>query len=493
MAMACLNSAHMYRPTPIFAKNQMIFAKIDMDSQTMPSRLFRFLSLATFAMLCHQLVAWGQTDANRLQVSASVGQFQHVDTKIQYYGMILLDGDPESGESETVPIDVRARFTYDQQLSAVAPSPQATRYYQTANATIKRGEETLQSDLSGTSSYVVHRIKTDRTNAQKYQAAGIGFVLTQSQYELLRNPGDSLALLGLLERTNPKVGDEWTLDDDALARLTAVDRIIEHNVQAKIKSIDRNRAIVYLSGHATADLEDVESELDVMASVTIDIQEQSCVSLRMNLNQTTPAGQLQPGFDGQIKLDVTLQTIESSDNLTRERLAAVMRGNKIRQSLLLAPESATFQIEYSPEWKLIAADSEAAVLRLRRDGRLIAQCNAVRLPDRDPKQPLALETFQNEIKQKIAKSELVQVIDATEFKTTEGYAALRVTVDGIEDGLKIRWQYYHLADESGRAMTLVFSHDQELASEFGDADRTLVNHVRLVEPRTAEIPAGPNR
>lgn len=454
--------------------------------------LVQKLSLATLVLLCLSPAAWGQ-DTRVLKVSAEVGQFQHVDMKIQYYGMVLLDGDPDSEEPATIPIDVRGRFVYDQQFSSVEPTPQATRYYQVANATIKRGEETTQSDLSNTSGYVVHRIKTNRTNAQKYQAAGIGFVLTESQYELLRNPGDSLAMLGLLERNAPKVGDEWELDDLSLARLTAVDRIIQHDVRAKIKSIDGDKAVVYLSGHATADLEDVQSALDVMASLTIDMQSHELTSIRMNLNQTTPAGQLSPGFDGQIKLDVTLTTIKSSQHLTREKLATVMRDSKVRQSLLLAPPAGTFQIEYSPEWKLIAADPEAAVLRLRHDGRLIAQCNAVRLPDRDPQQPLALETFRSEIKRKIAKTELVKITDATEFKTTEGYSALRATVDGIEDGLKIRWQYYHLADEAGRAMTLVFSHDQELASEFGISDRTLVNHVRFVEPRTAKREGDTNR
>ena len=169
--------------------------------------------------------------------------------------------------------------------------------------------------------------------------------------------------------------------------------------------------------------------------------------------------------------------------MTREKLAAVMTENKIKQAFLLQPEGALFSVIHSPRWRIIAAEKEAAVLRYIQDGNMLAQCNIVRLPNRPADQPLKLVDFEAEVRKMIQDQETLTFESSQETETATGHATLRVVVEGYESDVPIQWLYYHISNDEGVCVTCVFTLEKKLADQFGKADQTFVNRFKLAAQR----------
>lgn len=439
----------------------------------------RFLTLLTlFFSLAMPLASSGQTID--LASAANQGEFQSVRFQVEYYGDIMVDLSREPGaEPYVLPLDVTGKFEFDQQLSGKPGSMQAVRCYTTATADIETGKGHKASELAVENKYVLSRIRTVQ-NQNQFQIASIGSILKRSEYELLRNPCDPIALVGLLDQENVKIGDRWEVDKETLGRFLNIDHVISADVQFKLKSADAANALIHVSGHLKGEIDDVVTELDVAGSLQFDREIDRVKAVRININQQTDPGQVAPGFEGQIKLDMRIKRIAASKHLTREKLAAIMTDAKIKQAFMLKPEGALFSVIHSPAWRIIAAEKEAAVLRFVQDGNMLAQCNIVRLPNRPADRPLELEDFEAEVRKMIKDQETVTFQSSSQSETTMGHAALRVVVEGYESGVPIQWLYYHISNAEGVCVTCIFTLEKKIAEQFGKADHTFVNRLKLV-------------
>ena len=418
-----------------------------------------------------------------LLTAAEQGEFQAVRFQVEYYGDMIVDLSRDgSAEPNVLPLDVGGVFEFDQQLSGKAGAMQAVRYYTKAKANIETDKAHKASQLSEQNRYILSRIRTTN-NQNSFQIASIGSILQRSEYELLRNPCDPVALVGLVDQKNVEIGDLWEVNHEPLGRLLNIDHVITSDVQFKLKSADDNMALIHISGHVKGEIDDVITELDVAGVVQIDRETNRVKAVRININQQTDPGQIAPGFEGQIKLDMRIKPITASKHLTREKLARVMTSDKIRQSFILQPEGAPFSVIHSPAWRIIASEEEAAVLRYVQHGNMLAQCNIVCLPNRPADKPLELGEFEAEVRKMIKDQETVSFESSQQVKTATGHPALRVVVEGFESGVPIQWLYYHISNDQGICITCVFTLEKKIASQFGKADQTFVNRLRLALPK----------
>jgi hypothetical protein len=72
----------------------------------------------------------------------------------------------------------------------------------------------------------------------------------------------------------------------------------------------------------------------------------------------------------------------------------------------------------------------------------------------------------------------------------DGVTVVRVVSVGTAESLPFRWIHYVLADEEGRRTGVTFMLEDSLEKRFADADRALVEGLRLVAdaPREARLP-----
>lgn len=454
-----------------------------MEVFALPSSRLNGCFLLLLLTLCSHGTSFSLGQTIDLSSEVRQGEFQTVRYQVEYFGDIIVDLSPQQDrEPSVLPLDVTGRFEFDQQLSGEPGSMQAVRYYSKAAAEIESGQGRTASELTPDNQYILSRIRT-RENQNEFQIASIGSVLQRSEYELLRNPCDPIALMGLVNQESVKVGDQWEVDQGTLGRFLNIDHVITTDVQFKLKSIDESVALIHVAGHVKGEIDDVLTELDVAGSLQFDRELGRVRAVRININQATEPGQVAPGFEGQIKLDMRLQPIASSQHLTHEKLADVMTESKIKQAFLLQPEGALFSVIHSPQWRIIAAEKEAAVLRYIQNGNMLAQCNIVRLPNRPADRPLKLAEFEGEVRKMIKDQETLSFQSSQETETSTGHATLRVAVEGYESDVRIQWLYYHISNEEGVCVTCVFTMEKKLSDQFGKADQTFVNRFKLANQR----------
>ena len=157
-----------------------------------------------------------------------------------------------------------------------------------------------------------------------------------------------------------------------------------------------------------------------------------------------------------------------------------MRSSKVAQRLKYDSDRGNYRISYDPRWKLIAGESDTAIMRFIDKGELLSQCTVVMLPRRAANKPLELSKYKREIAKMVEKDTDAKLIKADQVKTKTGMKAMSVIVAGEEDGLPVNWIYYHIEAKDGRQMTFVFTLAESVADRVVGAANQLINEFEFL-------------
>ncbi|MEM7455074.1 MAG: hypothetical protein AAF456_12055 [Planctomycetota bacterium] len=441
------------------------------------STLLPSLAIALFVLTASTLTAQAQSNSHDVVVRFDRNVYLQFASSYRHSGDLLIVEDFEQPDAtRKMPIEVTAAVHFGQRFSGSDSDMQAIRWYEGTEADfqIDSGTETLA--IEGERSLILARIKQD--SDKRFQLAGVADYLTQTEVDLIRNSADPLSFPALFTKNAVEVGESWQPEDDALADFLAVDRVYSNETELTLSSVSDGVARVQLTGSAKAEVDDVTSEIVVQTVAWVNLENEFVEALRSEVRQQREPGQIAAGYTGITRVDMKSSIEEEIPSLTNEALANVA-SQKVERKLKWESRVGGFELIYDTRWRMIVADTEAAVMRFVDNGNLMAQCNVVQLPARPQNRPLALEEFRTEVARVVAQEESAQVIAAETKRTQHGLAALRVTVEGVEQGVPVQWIYYHVSGEDGRCATFVFTLEQELASIFAPADKLLVNQFEF--------------
>ena len=130
--------------------------------------------------------------------------------------------------------------------------------------------------------------------------------------------------------------------------------------------------------------------------------------------------------------------------------------------------------------KLIAGESDTAIMRFIDKGELLSQCTVVMLPRRAANEPLELNKYKREIAKMVEKDTEAKLIKSDQIKTKTGMKAMSVVVAGEEEGLPVNWIYYHIEAKDGRQMTFVFTLAESVADRVVGAANQLINEFEFL-------------
>ena len=408
-----------------------------------------------------------------IEVSTDRGIQQRVEARFEHVGKVVVDHGGQAELQKQLPMNTVATMTYYQRLTGSEKDPQAIRYFENSkgNFNIEKGK--VNSSVSNENRMVVARLKS--VPGQRLQMASVMNTLSQSEFELIKNPADPLTYAKLLNQKNVKIGGKWEIDNDALADFLAVDRILFNETKLLLKNVVQNKARIYMLGKVDATIDDVGTALKISGIFDLDLSSNTVTDVRLNIDETREAGQVAAGFHGKSKIDIRLTRDNSCEHLSNDKLKKYTKSRRIKQKLKWASDSGRFALEYDPRWRVIAAEQEAAVLRYVDDGDLMAQCDVVQLPSRPANKPLSLAAYKKEVEKIIRSDKTARISDSKAMTTSTGLKALKVTVKGTEKELPVQWIYYHVASEDGRRLTFVFTLEQEIANVFQPSDQRMVN------------------
>ena len=134
---------------------------------------------------------------------------------------------------------------------------------------------------------------------------------------------------------------------------------------------------------------------------------------------------------------------------------------------------------------------DVTIMRLVKRGELVAQCNISRLPDLSNGTRLQVREFQADIERALGKS-FGQFVEASENETEEGLRVIRVIALGNVSELPIDWIYYHISDDQGRRVSVVFTLEEKLAEQFEGSDSELVGAFYFVGKNPKRVSRQPD-
>ena len=447
------------------------------------------LAYLAIAITPGAVVAQNDTEAIDIEIVYDKARIIQNEFRIEYSGEVIVEHYDDSSEEEkqekeprneipqpkaqSFPIEVKTRLDFSERLIGSPEKPQAVRHYGFSQAKILLNEKEMISELSEQNDLIVTRIKSDEGN--RYQIASVADILQQKEYDLLRNPADSLSFINLFTKAGVRVGDRWAPHKDDLARFLSVDYVIDSNVEIELKEVSTKNAILHFKGQLRAEVDDTSTEIAMAGVAHYDREESMIRGLRVNLQENRRAAQIAPGFNGRTKIDCRRSITETIPQLTNESLQAMSRSRSIRSLLKWRAESGQFEVTFEPSWRLISAVDDGAILRYVDNGDLLTQCNIVRLPSRPADKPLALADFEKEVAKVISKDPNSRVVSAQEGLTTAGVRAMRILVAGVEKELPVNWIYYNLSSPDGRQVTFVFTAEEQVLGRIATASQNLVN------------------
>ena len=427
---------------------------------------------------------------------------QRVRAKLDVSGEIFA---PVGGDAEPIrqPIAVAAEFDF---LETAAPEVQegataaVIRHYDQAVAEVTVDGQPARAELAADArTLAVARLGT--TPVPFLRAA----FLTRDEFELLETPFDSLLLDELLPRGPVAVGEAWQLTGDVTAGLLAIDTVENGSIEAKLVEAADGMAEVSLAGIIDGAVDGVPTHVVVEGSFTVPVREEEdrhvvdgrVAGVEVVLRERRQASHVAPGFEIEARLDLDRTPITGNDAEipTDESLATTRRRGEGKPGIVWHRDGeGRYDLVYDARWRTVEDGANGLVLRLVDHGALVAQCSITALPRAAADVTPTIDEVKRDIEKSLA-GQFARFGEATRDEAVDADSGSRLTLvrvasSGTAEGLPFHWIHYVISDGEGRRAGVTFMFEASLLRRFGDADRALVQGLRL-EPagiREARLP-----
>jgi hypothetical protein len=313
--------------------------------------------------------------------------------------------------------------------------------------------------------------------------------LTYDQVELLRTPGDSLSLLGLLPREPVKAGESWPVETWAVQMLTGVEAMTKGDILCQLKGATAEAATVTFSGSAEGATLGAVTKVDVTGELIFDRKANLIHQARVQQSEKRAVGAVAPGMEltAIVELERSLADEVNETRLLSDTAVANLPVEPSAEMKLLRFESWGLRFYHDRHWHQFHQTSDVAVLRLMEQGSLIAQVNVAPIPSVAAGSHTSEEQFQADIRRNLG-SRLKAITKAETLpprNPADRRFLHRVTVEGAADGLPMTWVYYLCAAPTGQQWSLVFAVETKNLEKFGARDTQIVRLLEFLPARPA--------
>ncbi len=304
----------------------------------------------------------------------------------------------------------------------------------------------------------------------------------RDELELLRIPASSIAVDELLPTEAVHQGSAYLPTRDAMVSLLNLTSVEASDVKAEVISITDTEARIHFRGQVDGSIEGVPTVIRTVGKLTFDRTQGTCTWFAMAIHETRDIGRAEPGFDvaatikmvrkpltNTIALSTQPPKLDVTGPIPADRLFVDLRSDELGVSVLM-----------DRRWRTMKDVPGAAMMRMIEDDRSIAQCDFRALVDLQPGTQWTLEAFQADVKRTLGE-QLSDLIEADQRVSDAGLRVLRVTAQGVVEGVPIQWIVLHFSDDSGRRVLATFTMEGEHIEAFAGSDMQLASTLRFTE------------
>jgi len=428
----------------------------------------------------------------------------------------------QDGATIREPVEMTARFDFDEAFDETAA---ARRSYRDATASMQVGGATTTATLMPDA----RRLLMARVGTTPVPYLADGF-LSGEESDLLETPFDSLLVDDLLPKEPVSIGQTWEISADVTAGLLAIDTVESGAIQARLEDVADGQAKIVFSGildgavdgvptHVTTEGSFAAAGLEVAPADGAADTPTDVVPARYELHgrvdqvavvirERRQASHVAPGFEIEARLLVTrvaIDRVASEDSGvvpdSEQADSAAEGGRSLRRRGAGGPGRvwyrdalSRFDLVHDTRWRRVEDGENGLVMRLLDRGALVGQCSITSLPRAPAASLPTREELQRDIERSLA-GQVDRTDAAEETDRGDGLRVVRVASSGTAGRLPFQWIHYVLAARDGSRANVTFMFEKSMQQRFADADRMLVEGLRLpaveVQPdSTAAVPDG---
>ena len=451
-------------------------------------RYGRLAVASTTAVLTLLAIAAGSTAAEPISVSepATEQRVFSVRCRLQVSGNIETSSQPVAASGQKaaaakpagLKLNVDGKFSFlERRLPAGgqdADAFRALRRYQLAEADITIDGQKTVNQLPG--------------NARQIVAEGTATGIrvwspdTRMSYlavELLRSPGDSLALAALLPTTEVEQGTSWEPPYWTLPMLTGIEAVSKTTLKCSVSKIDDQYVVIKVSGGVEGATLGAFANIEVDGQIAFDRKRNHIRQAKITQTEKRTVGAVSPGMNVTATVYVDRQISGVKGGLTDSATDAIPISPEADQLALgfSCPWNLTFACDR--DWHVFHQTKDVAVLRYLRNGSLIAQCNVSPVPQAAAGSHTSEPQFQADIQTALG-SQFRKIEKAEQIPTTDGRWLYRVTATGVARNVPMHWFYYLCAAPDGRQVAFVYAVESKLVEQFGGQDIAQVRSLKFL-------------
>ncbi|WP_149752948.1 hypothetical protein [Rubripirellula obstinata] len=398
-----------------------------------------------------------------------------------------------------LPISSKAKFDYEERYrrpenrkrsvsdSAISdPVTFAERYYHEASADLNVSKLKQTRELRD----LVKTTTVRRETLPEVLYANEDY-FSRDELDLLHLPVSSIGVDHLLPTGEVSQGTKYRPTPESLASAFNMTSVDASEIEAEVVSITRDEAKIQFRGNADGSVDGVPTIIRTVGKLTFDRRIGVCTWLAMAVHETRDIGIAKPGFDvaatikmlrkpmaSPIGLEKKLPSVDVTGPIPADRLYVDLHSDRIGFDTLM-----------NRDWRMMSDVPGAAMMRMVRHDRSVAQCDFRSLPSLAPGKQWTLEAFTQDVKQTLG-NQLTDLIDSDERVSPLGLRVLRVTAAGSVQGVPIQWVLMHFSDDSGRRMQATFTLEADNVDAFAGSDLQLASSLRLTGRKSESVKDG---
>lgn len=393
---------------------------------------------------------------------------------------VLVTGQLETavgdGKALALKLNVDAGLRYREHrlpgLGREAAALRSIREYEQAGSSITVHDEKTSPQLRPERRLIV--AQGQREGVELYSPTGR---LTADELELLRMPGDSLAILGLLPTREISVGESWNPQGWVIQMLTGMEAVVKSELTCVLSSVEQGKAKVSFQGTIEGATVGAASTVSLTGEYQYNVKDGYLAEIQMTQTEKRSVGAVSPGMEVIAKMRM-LRSPVSPGALTPQVITS--NSDAPLPGLLQLQFESPWKIgfPYDRTWHVFHQNEQVAILRLIEKGALIAQCNISPTPSARRGGHTSEQEFRSDI-QRTLGDKLKSLGEPELLKTSQGAWVCRVKASGEVHERPIHWIYYLCADPSGRQVSLMFTADADSLELLGPRDLALVRAIEF--------------
>lgn len=309
-----------------------------------------------------------------------------------------------------------------------------------------------------------------------------GSWLARKQIDLLQMPGDPLVAAGLLPRLPVKIKEKWNTEAWVLPALAGIEAVIKQSLTCTLDSSDGQTALITFSGQADGASNGSATVVEIDGQLTFDVKHASITRFRLNQNEKRSVGPVSPGLKVSVVAHWTSSVTDDSSGLP-ESLPDDPTADEL-QLTLQSPWK--LRALHSREWHLFHETANVMMLRMMRNGGLIAQCNISQGVAVAPGEHTSDMEFLRDVQSAVAGRGGAILAEDT-FRDDSAWRIRHIRAAGKTNEQTVIWDYYLCSASTGDQFSIVFSHADTDSAAFDGQARRILGTLSLasVRPRAA--------